>query len=226
MNSYGQRRALMKMSNEDEPTEPCVFDLRSPNSKRLYLEAVLAEYKRLTDERMVHSRNMDYLFAVMVGGIATIIGFSKTIGTSSLLMFPIFIASCSILILQEGYTGALIENYVIEKVVNHEMREVFGEISPIRWEAFSRKGFREGAFFWLGLFALTLIPCLGSLAILTANWSEVCSDGFFQLLYFFGWMILAFYILSTVIVFSRLGFFKALVRRNQQNRTGTDPGQS
>ena len=218
----------MKMSNKDGPTEPHVFDLRSLDSKRLYLEAVLAEYKRLTDERLVHSKNMTYLFAVMAGGCATIISFSKTIGTVTVLIsLPLFIASCSILILQEGYTGAGIENYIIEKLVNQEMRGVFGKISPIRWEAISRKGFTEGAFFWLGLFALTLVPCLGSLTILAlANWSEVCSDGFFQLMYFFGWMILVFYISATVIVFSRLGFLKALVRKNQQNGTHVGHRQS
>lgn len=202
---------VMSKESKEQSNETAISSKEKFELRRLFLEAVLTEYKRLTEEMRAHSKNMFYIFAVMIAGVAAIAGFFDVIGTVSFLFIPIFISSCALLILSEGYGAASIEKYIKEEIECKELKKLFPEDSPIRWE-WRPQNEREGAIFWLVLFGLTLFICFGFLISATLSlWSEVCSSMFYQLIYFFGWLVLISYVISAVFVFYKLDVFKVLL---------------
>ena len=195
----------MDKERREQPTETPISNIESFEEKRLFLEAVLAEYKRLADELMTHSKNMSYIFAVMVGGIATILGFVGVIGTISFLLVPIFVSSCGILMLVEGYSGAIIGAYIREEIEDKRLSRLFPCGSPIQYERqYQSRYSLWGGIFWFVAFILSFSLCFGCLVTVTFSSNEVFSSMFYQLIYFFGWTILIFYAISTAIVFFKL----------------------
>jgi len=173
--------------------------LKKSESEKLFLEAMLAEYKRLTDEMINHSKNMKDIFAVLVGGVATILGFFGLIGIVSYLLIPIFVSSCATLILMEGYGSTIISFYIIEEI---ECKKWFQQGSPMRYQRMYESHHGSiSVFYWVGWFFLSFFLCLGCLIILSSLWSQVSQSIFYQVVYFFGWMLLAFYTICTVLVF-------------------------
>lgn len=173
--------------------------------KRLILEAVLAEYKRLTDEMMNHSKNSNHLFAVLVGGVAAIVGVFGANQVLSFLMIPIFVSACGILMLGEGYVSATIGYYIAEKIEHTRLKELFPEGSPIRYQGWNepRSG-RVGGIFWGVMFLLSSFLCFACLIALGWMWSDVSQSLLYSLVYVFGWMILMVYVVSSTITFRRL----------------------
>jgi succinate dehydrogenase/fumarate reductase cytochrome b subunit len=179
--------------------------VEDPEMKKLFLEAVLAEYKRLTDEMMNHSKNMSYLFAVLVGGVATILGVFGTEEVVPFLMIPIFVSACGILMLGEGSSSALIEYYVIAEIEQKQMPKFFLGNLPIRYDGLfeSRHGRIVGVF-WTGLLILSSFLCVACLTALALTWSKVSQNILYEITYTFGWMTLIFYVLSAVFILHKL----------------------
>jgi len=179
--------------------------MESFESKKLFLEAALAEYKRLTDEMMNHTKNASYIFAVMVGGVATLLSFSEPIGIVSFLAIPVFVSSCGSLILSENFSSAMITYYIIEEIEHRTMSELFPHGSPIRYSGVSESRYGWwGGVFWGILFLMSFFLCLGCLIAFALVWGQVSQDIFHQVLYIFGWMTLAFYTLSATLVYRKI----------------------
>lgn len=175
-------------------------------SKKLFLEALLAEYKRLTDQLMNHNKNMGYLFAVMVGGIATILGFFGFTEIVSFLAIPIFVSGCGTLILLEGFSSATITYYIIEEIEHEKLLRLFPHGSPIQFDKIReiRYGWLTGVL-WIILFLLSFFLCLGCLINASVLvWSQVSQNVFFQTIYVFGWITTMFYAVSTTFLYYKL----------------------
>ena len=172
--------------------------------KKLFLEAVLAEYKRLTDETINHQKNMSYVFAVMAGGVATILGVFG-IGIVSFLLIPVFVSACGSLIGIEGCTSALISYYIVDEIEHKKLSKLFANDSPIRYEEIYELhyGLLSGIY-WGMLFFISLSLCLACLIAVAWVWSQAPQNIFNEIVYFFGWTISAFYALSTTVIILKL----------------------
>jgi hypothetical protein len=204
------------------------MDTENFDSKKLFLEAVLAEYKRLTEEMMTHNKNMSYLLAVLVGGAATILGFLG-FEIASFLIIPIFVSSCGALMLTEGFSAATVQYYIVEEIENNRLRELFPHGSPIRYDSrFQSRLGNMGLVFWGGLFVLSSCVSLACLIASTLVWSQVTNSIFYQSVYFFGWITLAFYVISATLGFLSLRHGPRKVGSQSKNvptSSTQDPGQ-
>jgi hypothetical protein len=187
--------------------------------KRRLLDAVLAEYERLVEDMRTNGRNMTYVFAAMLAGVVAIVTLFGSLGAMSFALIPMVVSSCGLFILILGIEGFKITEYIREELEGKELKRLFPDGSPIRWES-RPKSERENAVFWLFIFLLSLFLCLGCLvsAGLTL-WSEIWSNAFYLVFYSFGWAVHAGYIGLTINAFHRIGLFRDLrngnVRENQ-----------
>lgn len=204
-----QPNTKKKRKNKEHSIEAGISNSEEFETKRLFLKAVLAEYDRLNDEIMNHQRNTAFLLSILVGGSATILGVSGIIGMLSLLVIPIFVSIIALLVLAENYTCAFIGKYIKEEIEDKKLGKLFPEGSPIQWESqFQASHAQYNTLFFIGLFVLSFLLCVGCLVLVTLNfWDDIYSNVVNQLLFFFSWIIVISYSALALGILRRLVSF-------------------
>jgi len=172
-----------------------LVDIEKFESKRLFLQAILAEYDKLNEEILNHQKNMVLIFSVMVTGLAALLGVTGVIGILSLLITPIFISFCGVATFMEGFTIGIIGKYIEEEIEQGKLLQLFPNGSPIQWERKFRsqhKSFTDA--YGKGIFTISFLGCLVcSITVLLFFWNDLLSNPIYIIMYFAGLVMLGFY---------------------------------
>lgn len=195
-----------KKTKDDRKKQPSeVPKLNPEKSAELFLEAVLAEYNRLSREIMQHFRNANYIIAVLIGGIVTIFGISGVVGVLSFLLIPIFVSACAILCLFETNVIIHIGKYIREEIEGEKISKLFPNTFPIRWETHYHARYRRAnSILMVVFFIISVVLCVGCLILVPLDFPAEISSNFAHLLiYVFGWLISVVYFIFASVLLRR-----------------------
>jgi len=205
----------MSGKKEKQSSESRSSNRENPESKQLFLKAVLAEYEKLNNDIINAGRNQIYVLSFTIGGIAALLGVFGVIGVLSLLIIPLFLSFCGLGYFGLQYTIVFTAKYIKDEIEQRKLVKLFPYESPIQWEtSYQSKHATYNLVFMMGGFFLSTLAC--GVCLITVPWvfwNEVSSSIIYVLAYSFGWVASVYYIIWGSLIFHTLASFgKNLVR--------------